>query len=604
MAKNDDKRAVRLAIVNPELCKPFECNLECKKACPVNRIGKECISVAKTSIISNISEVLCIGCSACAKKCPFSAITIVNLPTSLEKEISHRYVANGFKLHRLPVPRLGQVLGLVGTNGIGKSTALKILGGKVKPNLGDFDNPPEWSRILDNYKGSELHGYFTKLLEDKLKVSYKLQYIDKLPKMLKKGVETLTVSAVLGKMDQKNQKEKYVDMLSLGELLERDVENLSGGELQRLYIALICLQDSNVYMFDEPSSYLDVRQRLAAARAIRSVCMDKYVIVVEHDLAILDLMSDFGCVMYGMAGAYGVITNPFSIKMAINIFLDGFVPTENMKFRSEGLKFNIKESIEMKDKTMSYSYEAMSKTYASSFVLKVDRGTFTESEIVLLLGENGMGKTTFVNMMSGLVDADGENTFPQLSVSLKPQKIITTFKGTVRELFLKKIKASFVNPNFMSDVVRLLKIEYLLDSQLSNLSGGELQRVAIVLCLGKDANIYLLDEPSAYLDCDQRIVVSKMIKKFVYSRKRTAFIVEHDLVMGTYFADKVIFFGGRPGVESTASTPMCIEDGMNLFLKNLDITFRRDPSNYRPRINKLDSTKDREQKESGKYFFT
>lgn len=604
MGKNQDKeKPTRLAIVNPDLCKPNECNLECKKACPVNRIGKECISVTKESKVSYISEVLCIGCSACAKKCPFKAITIVNLPTSLEKQISHRYSANGFKLHRLPIPRLGQVLGLVGTNGIGKSTALKILGGKLKPNLGDLETPPEWNRILDNYKGSELQGYFNKILGSKIKTSYKIQYIDKLPKILKKGAKSLTVAQALEKMDQRSKRGTYIEMLNLEDLLNRDIENLSGGELQRFYMALICMQDSDVYMFDEPSSYLDVKQRLSAAKAIGSVKESRYVVVVEHDLAILDLMSDYGCVLYGLPGAYGVITKPFSIKMAINVFLDGFVPTENMRFREEALKFNVTESVEIKGKNMQYFYKAMKKTFEGSFKLLIEEGCFKESEIILFLGENGMGKTTFINLIAGITKPDSETTLPQLSVSLKPQKILTTFKGTVRELFLKKIKHSFLDMNFFNDVVKPLKIEYVLDSQLSFLSGGELQRIAIILCLGKDANIYLLDEPSAYLDCDQRIVVSKMLKRFIYNKKRTAFVVEHDLIMATYLADKVVSFSGRPGVESTASSPMPLETGMNAFLKNLDVTFRRDQNNHRPRINKLDSAKDREQKESGKYFF-
>lgn len=75
----------------------------------------------------------------CPPRCPFEAIAIINLPTNLDSQVTHRYTANAFKLHRLPTPRPGQVLGLVGTNGIGKSTALKILAGKLKPNLGRYD---------------------------------------------------------------------------------------------------------------------------------------------------------------------------------------------------------------------------------------------------------------------------------------------------------------------------------------------------------------------------------------------------------------------------------------------------------------------------------
>jgi len=98
-------------------------------------------------------------------------------------------------------------------------------------------------------------------------------------------------------------------------------------------------------MFDEPSSYLDVKQRLNAARTIRSLLSsDNYVICVEHDLAILDYLSDFICCLYGMPGAYGVVTMPFSVREGINIFLAGFVPTENLRFRDEELTFKVSET--------------------------------------------------------------------------------------------------------------------------------------------------------------------------------------------------------------------------------------------------------------------
>src|SRR6201996_9683026 len=121
---------------------------ECKKSCPVVRTSKLCIEVTAESKIAFISERLCIGCGICPKKCPFDAISIINLPTNLETMVTHRYSANSFKLHRLPMPRPGQVLGLVGTNGIGKSTALKILAGKLKPNLGRYDVRCNFHRLL------------------------------------------------------------------------------------------------------------------------------------------------------------------------------------------------------------------------------------------------------------------------------------------------------------------------------------------------------------------------------------------------------------------------------------------------------------------------
>lgn len=137
-ATEETDKLTRIAIVNADKCKPKRCRQECKKSCPVVRMGKLCIEVSSNSKIAAISEELCIGCGICVKKCPFEAITIINLPSNLQRETTHRYGKNSFKLHRLPIPRPGEVLGLVGTNGIGKSTALKILAGKQKPNLGRY----------------------------------------------------------------------------------------------------------------------------------------------------------------------------------------------------------------------------------------------------------------------------------------------------------------------------------------------------------------------------------------------------------------------------------------------------------------------------------
>lgn len=127
-------------------------------------------------------------------------------------------------------------------------------------------------------------------------------------------------------------------------MLNRDISQLSGGELQRTAIMIVAMQNVGIYMFDEPSSYLDVKQRIKAAKTIRSVVNgDNYIIVVEHDLATLDYLSDFVCCLYGEPTAYGVVTMPFGVREGINIFLAGFVPSENMRFRDEELTFRIAE---------------------------------------------------------------------------------------------------------------------------------------------------------------------------------------------------------------------------------------------------------------------
>uniref|UniRef100_A0A8C1SIS7 ATP-binding cassette, sub-family E (OABP), member 1 n=1 Tax=Cyprinus carpio TaxID=7962 RepID=A0A8C1SIS7_CYPCA len=459
-------RNTRIAIVNHDKCKPKKCRQECKKSCPVVRMGKLCIEVTPQSKIVWISESLCIGCGICIKKCPFGALSIVNLPSNLEKETTHRYCANSFKLHRLPIPRPGEVLGLVGTNGIGKSTALKILAGKQKPNLGRFDAPPDWQEILAYFRGSELQNYFTKILEDDLKAIVKPQYVDQIPKTVKGSV-----GSILSRKDDTKTEELVCGQLDLLHLRERNVEDLSGGELQRFACAVVCIQRADIFMFDEPSSYLDVKQRLRAAITIRSL-------------------------------------------------------------------------------------------------ISPDR-----SEV------------------------------PILNVSYKPQKISPKFKGSVRALLHDKIRDAYTHPQFVTDVMKPMQIESIIDQDVQNLSGGELQRVALALCLGKPADVYLIDEPSAYLDSEQRLMAARVIKRFILHAKKTAFVVEHDFIMATYLADRVIVFDGIPSRNTTANTPQTLLAGMNKFLSQLEITFRRDPNNFRPRINKLHSIKDVEQKKSGNYFF-
>lgn len=593
---------LRIAIVSSDKCKPKKCRQECKRNCPVAKTGKQCIVADPTSKIAFISETLCIGCGICVKKCPFEAITIINLPRDLGKDTTHRFGPNTFKLHRLPVPRPGQILGLVGTNGIGKSTALKILSGKLKPNLGNFKAEPDWPEILQYFRGSELQNYFNKILEKSMKTAVKPQYVDNIPRQVKGKV-----GAILEAKDKQGKAEDLIVTLELAHLLNREVSDLSGGELQRFAICVAILSDCEVTMFDEPSSYLDIRQRIIAARVIRdTVVHDRYVIVVEHDLSVLDYMSDYICCLWGKPSVYGVVTSPFSVREGINIFLDGFIPTENLRFREESLSFRMATDVDLEEieRLKNYKYPEMRKKLGT-FTLSVSPGDFCDSEIIVMLGENGTGKTTFIKMLAGILAADNAevaNEMPRLSISYKPQIITAKFDGTLRQLLMMKVKEAFSNPMFQTDVIKPLQIEGLYDQELKNLSGGELQRVALILVLGKPADIYLIDEPSAYLDSEQRIMASRIIKRFILHQKKTAFIVEHDFIMATYLADRVIVFEGEPGVSAQALSPEPLVVGFNRFLKSLDVTFRRDQVNFRPRINKHESVKDKEQKQAGNYF--
>jgi ATP-binding cassette subfamily E protein 1 len=436
-----------------------------------------------------------------------------------------------------------------------------------------------------------------------MKAVIKRQFVDQIPKAVS-GV----VSALLDHKNERHNKEDVCRALDLSpEICGRNVSELSGGELQRFAIAMVCLQSADVFMFDEPSSYLDVKQRLKAAQVIRELIQENtFVVVVEHDLSVLDYLSDYICCLYGVPGAYGVVTLPISVGKGINIFLDGYYPTENLRFRDSALDFKVSETGDEKQvkRLRRHEYQTMVKRFGQAFELTVQSGAYTESEIIVLLGENGTGKTTFIRMLAGHLKPDGtDSTGPTLAISYKPQKISAKFDGNVRKLLTDKMSDTFIDPQFQTEVVKPLQIDNIIDQEVVNLSGGELQRVALVLCLGRRADVYLIDEPSAYLDCEQRLVAAKVIKRFLLHSKKTGFIVEHDFLMATYLADRVVVFEGQPSVKTVATSPQTLLSGMNRFLRSVNITFRRDATNFRPRINKLNSIKDIQQKKSGNYFF-
>lgn len=276
-------------------------------------------------------------------------------------------------------------------------------------------------------------------------------------------------------------------------------------------------------------------------------------------------------------------------KEGINVFLRGYVKTENMKFRDVALTFKVHDNIDavQQEDAMGTRYPELTKKLGD-FTLHVEPGSFHTSEIIVLLGENGTGKTTFVRLLAGK-DKELKKQLPEISISLKPQKIAPKFQGTVRDLFHKKLAQRFHNSHFQSLVVKPMNIDAIIDNQVQELSGGELQKIALILALGKPAQVYLLDEPSAYLDAEQRIITAKCIKRYIMAVEKTAFIVEHDFIMATYMADRVIVYTGTPGKECTAHSPKKLVEGMNQFLKILNVTFRRDPENWRPRINKYGS---------------
>ena len=587
----------RVAVLDLDRCKPKRCNRLCYRFCPIVRSKIEVIRFENDKAV--IVESLCTGCGICVKKCPFKAISIVNLPDELEKDCSHRFGENTFKLYRLPLPSPGTVLGLLGQNGIGKTTTLKILSGEIKLNLGRYKEPPDWNEIIKHFRGSTLQDYFQKMAEEKLKVSHKPQYVDKIPKVVSGKVGEL-----LEKVNDKQKLDRLTEQLELNKFWDRPIEVLSGGELQRVAVTATICREADVYLFDEPSSYLDVKQRLEVAKAIRSLRQEgKTIIVAEHDLAIIDYLSDQICIFYGEPGVYGVISNVHGVRTGINIYLQGYIPDENVRFRKEAIMFHEKPpTVSAGAGEPLLAWDEIEKTYPE-FKLVAHAGEIRRGEIIGILGPNGIGKTTFVKILAGIEEADDKRKFGEFKVSYKPQYISAEYEGTVQELLMSVAKESFSSSWYKTEILQPLSLETLSDRNVTELSGGELQKVAIAACLSQKAELYLLDEPSAYLDVEERLNMARVIRRVVENHNVTAFVVEHDVVAQDFIADRLMVFTGEPGVRGTANPPSSLRKGMNAFLKEMEITFRRDPATKRPRVNKEGSKLDKFQKQIGEYYY-
>jgi len=591
---------MRIAIIKKDKCFPEKCNNLCARVCPVNRKGEKCIVIENKTLID---EELCIGCAICQNRCPFGAIAIINLPDVLSKKEIHRYGKNGFALYSLPLPRFGNVLGLLGRNGIGKTTALQILGNKLRMNLGKKEASDK--EIHDFFKGNEMLNYLKKL--EKIKVSYKPQMITQLAK-------NIHVSELLEEFAGKREIKQITEKLNIDYAINKKLNEISGGELQKVAIAAACLKDANLYIFDEPLAYLDVSERINAAHVIRELVgheqsanekskhhhhehekknkNEKTVILVEHDLLLLDYMTDFINIVYGKPGCYGVIADLRTSKNAINSYLEGFLKEENVRFRDKEISFKF-GTRKLESKIPIVEWPSFSKTY-DGFKMKADAGKINLKSITAIAGRNATGKTTFVKCLAGLLKTDKENINLKLKISYKPQYIFSESEETVA-VIIKKEKID-------KHMISILDLDELMFKQLKQLSGGELQRVAIAACLAKESDLYLLDEPSAYLDVEERLQVAKAIKEKVTEKDRAALVVDHDLLFLSYLADSIIIFSGNPGNEGNASKTYDFEEGINYLLQDLDITVRRDEETGRPRINKKDSVLDRKQREEGKWF--
>jgi ATP-binding cassette subfamily E protein 1 len=603
-----------IAVVDLERCQPDRCNYECANFCPPNRSGKECIVTREERFEADdpydgdpdqihISEEICLGesCGICVTKCPFDAIQIVNLPQELDEDPVHRFGENAFALYGLPAPQAGQVTGILGPNGIGKTTAVHILAEELTPNLGQVGDRPGWEAVLEAYRGTALQNYLGDVLADAVTVARKPQYVDQIPDQFDGSTREL-----LERTDERGALGDLIERVGIGPVVDQPIETLSGGELQRVALVAALARDADFYFLDEITPYLDISQRMTAARLIRELADegDRSMLVVEHDLAILDMLADTIHVGYGRPNAFGVITPPKSTKGGINEYLEGFLENENMRIREEAIEFDEHAPQKAVGGDAVVEYPSLTKSYGEGeFSLTVEGGTIRENEVLGVVGPNGIGKSTFAKLLAGRLVPDDGTVDAALDIAYKPQYVEIDQPMRV-DAFLASITDDVGSSYWNSQIAEPLQLERILEQDLTELSGGERQRVAIAATLSEDADLYLLDEPSAHLDVEQRVRATAAIRRYAETHDATALVIDHDIYLVDLLADRLLVFDGEPAEQGHASPPVGMRAGMNEFLENLAVTFRRDERTGRPRINKPGSQLDREQKQQGEYYYS
>jgi ATP-binding cassette subfamily E protein 1 len=483
---------------------------------------------------------------------------------------------------------------------MGKSTVVNILSGNLKPNLGRYENPPEWDEILKHYSGTELKQHFEKIEQKQIRASIKPQQVHHIAQAFNG-----TGKELLDKYDERGVSRELIKELGLENSMEQSLNELSGGELQRIAVAAAASKDTEFYFFDEPSSYNDVFQRIGVARVIQNLAkIGKSVMVVEHDLTLLDFLSDYIEVLYGEPTAYGIVSGILSTKVGINVFLDGYLPNENVRFRDKKFSFDVSSSSTdiFQEGSEILTYPKLEKKYPS-FSLTIEPGRIRKGEVLGIMGANALGKTTLMKMIAGVEKPDSGNIDKKIKIAYKPQYLQNDLDIEVISS-LDQANGSPVEGSMEEEqILDPLKIKKLYNKSIKKLSGGELQKVAVASCLLQKVDLYALDEPSAFLDVEDRIAVAKFLQKFVRSFGKSAIIIDHDLQLMDLVSDSMIIFEGKPGVAGIATSPMPKPDAMNKFLKSLDMSFRRDEKSLRPRVNKLESRLDKDQKTTGNFYY-
>ncbi len=570
---------MRIAVIKEGECQaPDGCNYICREVCPVVRQGFKDTVFARENGKAGITEELCIACGICVKRCPFDAIRVINLPDELKKETTFQYGLNTFRTYNIATPINGSIVGLIGRNGIGKTTNVKLISNALTPNFGNYSVQPPVEDIIKRFRGKDIQPYLTKLYKNGMKVAVKPQEFE-----------------LSGKVSDNVSKNRFG--LVKDTLMDRDVKTLSGGELQLVAIAKVMDEDADVYIFDEPMNYLDITQRLSIAASIRSNLKEKMVMIIEHDLIMLDYLTDFIQILYGSDANYGIVSHVMPTRNGINNYIKGYLPNENIRFRE--WEIVIKKSPSVPTNRIVVSWPDF-RVNIGEFELKTEAGKLYEGDIVGVIGENGIGKTTFVRALCGELETDSGKLDLGIKIGYKPQ-ILQRFDSTV-DVALLSVNPDYTEDSGFLDIINKLEINKLLNKNIKTLSGGELQKVAVVATLMNDADIFLLDEPSADLDIEDRLKMMWIISSFINTRKKCAVIVDHDILFLDSVCSKSILFKGEKGVSGLTDEITSTPSAINNFLKRVDITMRRDPDTLRPRINTKGSRLDIEQKERGEFF--
>lgn len=550
---------------------------------PLNRSGGEGFHVDKNGKLKIEEQKVMKSHRIIQDKIPNDSINIVELPSE-SGELIHQYGENGFRIYNLPKPVEGEIIGLLGRNGIGKTTALRILSGETIPNMGLHEEDLSIDDVVDQVTESILVEHLREAHKSDISVSRK-------PQIASEYSIDKKVSEVLDVEDSMSED------LSVNQLLDKKLSSLSGGELQRVLVLNALSNESDVYIFDEPSSFLDVRQRVDASDVIsENVGDESTTFVVDHDLTFLESLCDTVHILYGDTNNYGVVSNPVSTRNGINDYVRGYVSSDDVKIRDTQFEFDIRSSEDKQLESSRVSYPDF-KVNIGDFNLSVSEGDIKQSQVVGILGENGLGKTTYAKALAGQLDSTADFDF---TVSYKPQYLEVNNGEMSAQAYISQIPN--INMSTMKDMKRKLDIDGLMEQDLGSLSGGELQKLSISICLSREADMYLLDEPSAYLDVETRNHVGQLLKTYSNKTGNPVLVIDHDIFLISTVSDNVVVFTGDSGNYGNATSVIGLEEGMNRFLSEMDVTLRKDRDTNRPKFNNRGSQLDRKQRSEGEYY--